>query len=186
MKKKDYTELFKFPDIPWQNYPVYSISEAGNIFNLKSILYPSPKSRKKFTRRKHLIYRSLQEKIFDSLINIGYWQPLIVVREFPVIIMNDLRLPGQSGGFYMIDYFFPTVLEGRGLFLELDSELHDRSKDELRDSYLRDRLGVETFRLSHFEKESTQKGEFHNLTRLIRSKPASEIPRTFDFKLRRP
>ena len=52
MKKEiDYLEDFMFPDIPWQTYPVYSVSEKGNLYNLKNIIYPSPKSAKKFTRK---------------------------------------------------------------------------------------------------------------------------------------
>ena len=121
MKKKDidYLETFVFPDIPFQKYPVYSVSESGHIFNLKSILYPSPKSAKKFTRRKQLVHRSTQAKIFDALINVGFWEPLIVVREFPVIIQNHLRLPGLDGGYFLLDYYFPNL----DLCVELDSDL---------------------------------------------------------------
>lgn len=175
-KEIDYLETFMFPDIPYQVYPVYAVSETGKIVNIKSMLYPSPKSRKKFTRRKQLVYRSLQAKIFDALINVGYFNPLPVIKEFPIIIQNTLRLPGQEGLWYLSDYFFPTM----NLVVELDSDLHKADKDLIRDAYL-SRLGVRTFRMSGFEKESVQRGKFHELTGLLRSTTPLAQPRVFDF-----
>ena len=84
--EKNYLEVFFFPDIPWQPYPVYSVSEKGNVYNLKNVLYPNASSAKKFTRNKQLRQRSAQAKMFDMLINIGFWDPLIVVKEFPIVI----------------------------------------------------------------------------------------------------
>lgn len=179
-KTINYFEKFFFPDIYWQPYFVYNVSEAGNLFNLKSIINPA-KSSKKYTRKKQLSKRSLQAKIFDSFINIGFFNPLIVVKEFPVIIQNSYRLKNQDGSYYLIDYFFPTVLNGKGLFVELDSDLHDEKQDEIRDKYLLDVLGVRTFRIFRLEKESTQKGRFQELLELLRTEPSSDKPRIFDF-----
>lgn len=175
-KEIDYLETFMFPDIPYQVYPVYAVSETGKVVNIKSMLYPSPKSRKKFTRRKQLVYRSLQAKIFDALINVGYFNPLPVIKEFPIIIQNTLRLPGQDGMWYLGDYFFPTM----NLIVELDSDLHKADKDLVRDAYL-SRLGIRTFRMNGFEKESVQRGKFHELTGLLRSITPLAQPRVFDF-----
>ena len=85
--------------------------------------------------------------MFDMLINVGFWDPLPVVREFPVIIQNHLRTPGIDGGFFLIDYFFPTL----NLAVELDSDLHNDAKDRARDQYM-ERIGIETFRIRNLEK----------------------------------
>lgn len=187
MKKEiDYLEDFVFPDIPWQTYPIYSVSEKGNIYNLKNIIYPSPKSAKKFTRKKQLKNRSLQAKIFDSLINIGYFNPLsdYIAKEFPIIIQNHLRIEGLDNGFVLLDYFFANLKDTEhnywGLDVELDSDLHDAERDRLRDEYL-EKIGIKVFRMRNLEKESTQKKEFHDLTELIRSFTPTLIPRQFSF-----
>lgn len=177
MKKTlDYLETFIFPDIPFQKYPVYSVSEAGHIFNLKSILYPSPKSAKKFTRKKQLVHRSTQAKIFDALINIGYWEPLTVIREFPVIIQNHLRLPGLEGGYFLLDYYFPEL----DLCIELDSELHSEERDAIRDNYL-SQLGIEVYRIKHFERPDIQSGRFRELTKKMRHMEPKRNIRIFSF-----
>lgn len=187
MKKEiDYLEDFMFPDIPWQTYPVYSVSEKGNLYNLKNIIYPSPKSAKKFTRKKQLKNRSLQAKIFDTLINIGYFNPLTdhIAREFPIIIQNHLRVAGLENGYILLDYFFANLKDDEnnywGLNVELDSELHNPEKDKIRDEYL-EKIGIKVFRLRNFEKEAIQKREFHDLTALIRSMTPTLIPRQFSF-----
>lgn len=183
IKKKDinYLEIFTFSDIYWQPYPVYNVSESGNLFNFKSIINPG-KSAKRYTRAKQLKKRSLQAKIFDSFINIGFFNPLIVVKEYPVVIQNSHRLEGQDGGFYLIDYYFPNVLNGKGLFVELDSDYHNPKKDEIRDKYLLETLGVKTFRITGLEKESVQKGKFQELLKLLRSEEAiNEVPKVFNY-----
>ena len=187
MKKDiDYLEEFVFPDITWQAYPVYSVSDKGNIYNLKNIIYPSPKSVKKFTRNKQLKNRSLQAKIFDSLINIGYFNPLsdYIAKEFPIIIQNHLRIDGLENGYILLDYFFANLkdIENNqwGLNVELDSELHSPEKDKIRDEYL-EKIGIKVFRLRNFEKESVQKKDFHDLTSVIRSMTTTLIPRQFSF-----
>ena len=166
-KKKEinYLETFIFPDIPYQAYPVYSVSESGHIINIKSIMYPSPKSRKKFTRNKQLKNRSLQAKIFDAIIAIGYFNPLPVIKEFPIIIQNTKRITGQKGSFYYLDYYFPTLR----VCVELDSELHKEDRDEIRDKYLLEKLGIKTFRIRNLEKESVQKTKFPELASLLRA-----------------
>ena len=166
MKKKEinYSETFVFPGIDVV-YPVYAISESGKIINFKSVSYPNPRSIKKFTRQKQLRYRSLQAKIFDAIINIGYFNPLTVWVEFPVVIQNSLRLPGQTGTYYYLDYYFPEVR----VAVELDSDLHDPSKDAIRDQYLRN-IGIETFRMTGLDKTSIQKKEFPKLSKLLRDR----------------
>jgi hypothetical protein len=166
MKKKEinYSETFVFPGIDVV-YPVYAISESGKIINFKSVSYPNPRSIKKFTRQKQLRYRSLQAKIFDAIINIGYFNPLTVWIEFPVVIQNSLRLPGQTGTYYYLDYYFPEVR----VAVELDSDLHDPSKDAIRDQYLRN-IGIETFRMTGLDKTSIQKKEFPKLSKLLRDR----------------
>ena len=178
MKKGiNYLETFIFPDIPFQLYPVYSVSATGHIFNIKAMMYPTPKSKKKFTRNKQLSKRSLQAKIFDSIINIGYFNPLTVIKEFPIIIQNSKRLSGQKGSWYYLDYYFPTMK----VCVELDSDLHKEDKDEIRDAYLFEALGITTFRIRDFEKESVQKNKFQELTALLRTKAPQSRPEIFAF-----
>lgn len=175
-KKKtiNYKETFTFPDIPVL-YPVYALSESGKVMNFKSISYPTPKSKKKFTRNKQLSQRSMQAKIFDAFINVGYFDPLIVYREFPVVIQNALRLPGQAGMYYYLDYYFPEL----HLAVELDSDLHNPEKDKLRDLYL-NKLGVTVFRIQDLQKPNIQKTKFKELTALMR-KIGKKNPIQFDF-----
>ena len=166
-KKKEinYLETFLFPDIPDVIYPVYAISESGKVMNFKSIAYPNPRSKKKFTRNKQLSIRSLQAKIFDALINVGYFKPLTVYREFPIVIDNSMRLPEQDGLYYYLDYYFPELR----LAVELDSELHIPEKDMIRDKYL-DKLGIEVIRIFNFQKVDVQKNIFPKLAERMREK----------------
>lgn len=182
-KITNYLETFLFPDIPYQPYPVYSISEKGNLFNLRSILYPNPTSAKKFTRKKQLSHRSTQAKIFDALINVGYFDPLPCYREFPIIIQNHLRLSGQDGSYYLCDYFFPTLKDDKGhwgLSIELDSELHDPEKDILRDQYF-EKIGILVFRIRNLERPDVQKGKFREVTGMMRTLENCGSPRVFSF-----
>lgn len=178
-KKKEinYLETFIFSDFPYhQPYPVYTVSEAGKIYNVKSIIQPDLRSKKKFTRNKQLSKRSAQARLVDALINIGYFENLIVVREFPVIIQNSLRISGQSGGFYYLDYFFPQL----SLSLELDSDLHNPEKDLVRDKYL-ELLGIKTFRIMNLEKPQIQETRFREFVALLQSMTPREKPVVFDF-----
>jgi hypothetical protein len=124
--------------------------------------------------------------MFDTLINIGYFNPLTdhIAREFPIIIQNHLRIPGLENGYILLDYFFANLKDDEnnywGLNVELDSDLHNPGKDKIRDEYL-EKLGIKVFRLRNFEKEATQKKEFHDLTALIRTMTPTLIPRQFSF-----
>lgn len=182
-KITNYLETFLFPDIPCQPYPVYSISEKGNLFNLKSILYPNPTSAKKFTRKKQLSHRSSQAKIFDALLNVGYFDPLPCYREFPIIIQNHLRLPDQDGSYYLCDYFFPTLKDDKGhwgLSIELDSELHDPGRDLIRDQYF-EKIGILVYRVKNLERPEVQKGRFREMAGMMRSLENCGSPRIFSF-----
>lgn len=173
---------FTFPDIPWQPYPIQSIAKSGRKYNLKSIVYPNPTSRKKFTRNKQLSKRSMQARLFDAFINIGYFDPLTVVKEFPVVILNELRPSGLDNGFILLDYFIPNLKNDKywGLNIELDSELHSPEKDKLRDLYLNN-LGVLVFRISHLEKPEVQKKRFKELVTVMRNMTRTDAPRVFSF-----
>lgn len=175
-KKKtiNYKETFTFPDIPVL-YPVYALSESGKVVNFKSIAYPSPKGKKKFTRNKQLSNRSLQAKIFDAFLNVGYFDPLTIYREFPVLIQNSLRLPGQTGMYYYLDYYFPELR----LAVELDSDLHNPDKDRIRDLYL-GRLGITVYRIQDLQKPTVQKTKFKELCKFMRERRKSS-PIVFDF-----
>ena len=112
----NYLETFIFPDIPTQLYPVYSVSDKGNVFNLKNIIYPNSRSVKKFTRNKQLKNRSTQAKIFDAFINIGYFSPLITYREFPIIIQKaPPRQEGSCDGGTYISCYLPSRAASRRL-----------------------------------------------------------------------
>lgn len=177
MKKEDYYKDFIFPDIPGQKYPVYAVGKNGKIVNFKAIVYPNTTSCKRFTRRKQLKFRSQQSKIFDALINVGYFDPLVVYREFPIIIENSKRLPEmKSGLFWLLDYYFPELK----LSVELDSDLHCEDKDTIRDRYL-GQLGIEVFRIKDLHKEAVQKGKFKELTKRMREKTPIKNPQPFIF-----
>lgn len=174
-KKAEYLETFLFPGIDVL-YPVYAFNEEGKVINFKSIIYPTPKSRKKFTRGKQLAKRSMQAKIFDAIINIGYFDPLEVIREFPIVIQNSQRLPGQTGMYMLLDYYFPELR----LAVELDSELHSEEKDKIRDQYLAN-LGIAVWRINGLHNPSIQKKEFKELTKWMRENGTK--PRLFfDFQ----
>lgn len=175
-KGNNHLDTFFFSDIPTQPYPVYSISESGNIYSLKNIVYPEKKTAKKFTRAKQLKWRSQQAKLVDFLINIGYFYPLTVYREFLIPIQNSLRIPGISGGYFLLDYFLPEL----SLALELDSSYHDVAADKLRDEYL-GKLGIEVFRVYNLEKISTQTGKFKDFISLLKSRVPVQDPKPFDF-----
>lgn len=173
--KENWLDTFMFPDIPML-FPVYAINESGKVINIKGILYPSAKSKKKFTRAKQLSNRSLQAKMFDMLIRIGYFDPLTVWPEFPIVIQNSQRLPNMSGVYFLLDYYFPEL----HLAVELDSDLHDPRKDELRDQYLKG-IGIQVFRMNGLHKPSVQKKEFKALTAEMRR--IGVLPGlTFDFQ----
>lgn len=178
MKKsnKDLTESFIFPDIPEVVYPVYLYSESGRLYNFKAVIYPTPKSIKRYTRRKQLTHRSLQAKIFDAFINVGYFEPLTVWREFPIIIKNSLRLPGQTGSYIMCDYYFPSLR----LAVELDSEYHIPEKDKIRDRFLESIYGITTFRITDLQKPEVQKTKFRELAKFMRERGNIE-PVKFNF-----
>ena len=162
---KDKKEEFIFPDIPGQSYPVYAIGKGGKIINFKSLVYPNANSIKKFTRKRQLRYRSLQAKIFDAIIRIGYFDPLIVYKEFPIIIENSRRLPGMDNGlFWLIDYYFPELK----LAVELDSDYHDDNKDATRDKYLNEVHGIEVFRIKDLQREKVQETRFKELATKMR------------------
>ena len=178
MEKKNYKEKFFFPDIDFQPYPVYALSSSGKIVNFRSIIYPNKTSAKKYTRNKQLKHRSKQASMFDMLINIGYWGTLPVVREFPVVINNSYRVPGLTKGlFFMLDYYFPTLL----LAVELDSALHSEEPDKIRDEYLLQACGITTFRIRDLELPRTQKTRFHELINLVKSIKPLDKPVQFAF-----
>lgn len=168
-KDIDYREVFFFPDIPTQPYPKYLINANGKLTNFKSVIYPSLNSAKRYTRKKQLKFRSQQTKIFDALINVGYFEPLVVYKEFPIPIQNVYRLEGQKRLYYMIDFFFPEI----NLAVELDSEYHDEGKqtrdpDPIRDEYLMKAHGIEVFRIRDLHKEVVQRTKFRKLAEKLR------------------
>ena len=175
--EKNYREEFMIPGINFQKFPVYAISKSGRLVNFKNMVYPNPTSSKRFTRRKQLVHRSQQAKMFDMLINIGYFQGLgEVVREMPILIENSKRPQGMSGLFILLDYYFPNIR----VAVELDSEYHEGEKaenrDKLRDKFLMDSYGISVFRLKNFHLESVQKGKFHELTALLKTCTPTKEP----------
>lgn len=162
-----YRITFQIPGILGQTFPVYALSKKNRLTNWKSIVYPSPTCAKRFTRRKQLIHRSQQARMFDMLINIGYFQGLgEVVREMPILIENSKRPADLPGGlFFLLDYYFPSLR----LAVELDSEYHDLKKDEIRDRFLLDAYGIQVFRMRDLQLERVQKKRFHEFTALLKS-----------------
>lgn len=171
MNIEDYKKEFVIPGINFQSFPVYALAKTGRLVNFKNIVYPNATSAKKFTRRKQLVHRSQQAKLFDMLINIGYFDGLgEIVKEMPILIENSKRVEGLTSGlFWLMDYYLPNIR----LAIELDSEYHDgnraEKKDHLRDQYLLENHGITVFRMRSFHLESVQKGRFHELTALLKT-----------------
>ena len=161
----EYRKEFVIPGINYQTLPDYAIAKTVRLVNFKNIVYPNPRSAKRFTRRKQLVHRSQQARMFDMLINIGYFDGLgEIVREMPVLIENSKRPEGLKGGlFWLIDYYFQNIR----VAVELDSEYHDDYKDSLRDKYLQEVHGITVFRMRNLQLESVQKGRFLELKKLL-------------------
>lgn len=176
---EDYRRKFWIPGISFMSFPTYAISKSGKLVNFEAMVYPSPKSAKKYTRRKQLVRRSTQACLFDMLINIGYFNGLgDVIKEMPIVFENSKRLPGMTKGlFALLDYYFPSLK----LAIELDSDYHDPIKDKVRDDYLSQAHGIQTFRIKDFQKESVQKGRFHELTALLQSLVPDHNPQPLNF-----
>lgn len=174
-----YRVTFQIPGIPGQTFPVYAVSKKGRLTNWKSIVYPSPTSAKRFTRRKQLIHRSTQAKFFDMLINIDYFQGLgNVVKEMPILIENSKRPADLPGGlFFLLDYWFPSLR----LAVELDSDYHDPVKDEIRDKFLLGAYGITVFRIRDLQLERVQKKRFHELTALLKTLTPVKDPPPLQF-----
>ena len=77
--------------------------------------------------------------------------------------------------YYYLDYYFPEL----HLAVELDSDLHNPEKDNLRDLYLQ-KLGITVFRIQDLQKPNIQKSRFKELTALMRS-IGKRSPIQFDF-----
>ena len=178
MNIEEYKKEFMIPGINFQSFPVYALAKTGRIVNFKNVVYPNATSAKKYTRRKQLVRRSQQAKLFDMLINIGYFDGLgEVVKEMPIIIENSKRPEGLTSGlFWLLDYYFPNIR----LAVELDSEYHEgersERKDKLRDKYLLENHGIQVFRMKNFHLESVQRGKFHELTALLKTMEPTPEP----------
>lgn len=171
MNKINYRETFYFPDIPTQPYPVYLIGRSGRLVNFKSVIYPNQKSAKRYTRNKQLRNRSMQAKIFDALVRIGYFKPLTVYVEFPVPIQNVYRTT-QKRLYYLLDYYFPEL----NFAVELDSDYHDQKKDKLRDEYLKDAHGIEVYRIRDLQLPRVQTKEFPLLVEHMKTLTPHKYP----------
>lgn len=160
----DYRETFWIPGIDFMPFPVYAISKKGRIVNFKAMVYPSPRSYKRFTRNKQLRFRSGQAKVFDFLISIDYFSGLgPIVKEMPVIIENGKRVEGMDSGLYiLLDYYFPSL----HLAVELDSDYHSPEKDAKRDEYLLKNHGIKTYRINDLLKSVTK---FKGLIKLLKT-----------------
>src|SRR5574344_553842 len=157
-------DFFIIPDIPFQKYPIYWRDSSGRVSNFKAKVYPNPTSARKYTRNKQLKKRSLQAKMFDMLVNINYFSPFTVIKEMPILI--DHRKDKEIGGmFFLLDYYFPNIR----LAVELDSDLHDKDKDKLRDEFIKSVYDIDTFRMRDFQTEKTQKGKFQKLIEKLKS-----------------
>lgn len=176
---ENYREVFWIPGIDFMSFPKYAVSKTGKLVNFKAIVYPSPRSAKKFTRRKQLVRRSMQAKMFDMLINIGYFSGLgDVIKEMPIILENSKRVEGMDSGlFILLDYYFPSLK----LAVELDSDYHDAERDKIRDLYLETNLGIKTFRIRDLQKESTQIRKFKELTNLLKTLIPNKTPEPIRF-----
>lgn len=169
--EKDYKQTFIIPGIDFQKFPVYAVDCAGRITDFKKIVYPNPKSAKKYTRNKQLRFRSKQASMFDMLINIGYFDGLgEIVREMPIIIENSKRPKGlKKGLFFLCDYYFANIK----LAVELDSEYHEgdynERNDKLRDEYLKTAHGIDVFRIKNLQNEKVQKTRFLELKELLKT-----------------
>lgn len=160
----NYRETFWIPGIEFMSFPVYAISSKGRVVNFKNMVYPSPRSYKRFTRNKQLRFRSNQSKVFDFLIDIDYFSGLgPIIKEMPIIIENGKRVSGMNDGLYvLLDYYFPSI----HLAVELDSDYHSPEKDAKRDEYLLKNHGIRTYRITDLLKS---KNRFKRLVELLKT-----------------
>lgn len=177
----DYRETFWIPGIEFMSFPVYAISKKGRIVNFKSMVYPSPRSYKRFTRNKQLRFRSNQAKMFDFLIDIDYFSGLgPVIKEMPIIIENSKRVEGMNDGLYiLLDYYFPSIR----LAVELDSDYHSPEKDAKRDEYLWKNHGIKTYRITDLLNSKTKFKGLVKLLKTLRVDPPSSIKMTDELEL---
>lgn len=123
----------------------YDVSDDCEVFQLNdvdNIYYPkeyeklfSYTGKGRCSRNHHLNNRSTQEKLMDLLVRISYFNAKIL-REVPFI---------NKKSYYLADYYLPD----RSLIIELDSDLHDKEMDEIRDEYFKT-LGIKVVRFKDF------------------------------------
>lgn len=146
------------------NSDSFRIAGIDNIFYPKKYedLFSSYSDEDKYSRRFHLNHRSTQEKLMDLLVRINYFG-VTIHREVPFI---------TDKSYYLADYYIPD----RNLVIELDSNLHIKINDQIRDEYFKT-LGIRVERFMNFTANDL---ELKKMSELIYSiKPSS--PRIYRF-----
>lgn len=97
-----------------------------------------------YSRKYQLNHRSVQAHKFDALVDVDYFQ-IPIIKEF--VVINRARENDRS--YYLIDYYIPT----KGIAIELDSNLHDKKFDQIKDRYLFRYHGIRVIRYPNILKD---------------------------------
>lgn len=113
--------------------------DKSKFYDFKKVLSSSV-----YSRKYQLSHRSIQAHKFDALVEVDYFQ-LPIIKEF--VVIN--RSYENDRSYYLIDYYVPT----KGIAIELDSNLHDKKFDSIKDRYLFRTHGIRVIRYPNILKE---------------------------------
>lgn len=123
-----------------------------------------------YSRTYQLNNRSIQSYLMDKLIELNHFNLLgineTIFKEF-VLINTDLN-NDKTRSYYLLDYFIPS----KSLCIELDSDLHNEDKDNLKDKFLTS-LGIKVLRIKDFNIDTKNKLEV--IVNFIQSNPYNEF-----------
>ena len=122
-------------------------------------------SSSNYSRTYQLNNRSIQSIQFDLLVDIDYFS-IPIYKEF-VLINTDLD-NDKTRSYYLLDYFIPS----KSLCIELDSDLHNEDKDNLKDKFLTS-LGIKVLRIRDFNIDT--KTKLNSILNFIQSNPYNEF-----------
>lgn len=97
-----------------------------------------------YSRTYQLSHRSIQAHKFDALVDVDYFQ-ISIIKEFVVINRSN----ENDRSYYLLDYYVPM----KGIAIELDSNLHDKKFDAIKDRYLFRTHGIRVIRYPNILKE---------------------------------
>ena len=142
-------------------YPRFILNKTKTKFyDFKRVI-----SSSNYSRTYQLNNRSIQSIQFDLLVDIDYFS-IPIYKEF-VLINTDLD-NDKTRSYYLLDYFIPS----KSLCIELDSDLHNEDKDNLKDKFLTS-LGIKVLRIRDFNIDT--KTKLNSILNFIQSNPYNEF-----------